>query len=268
MAAGICFQEQYWTLVQFCVTFGVPVQLKGFWCGWNSLVFNIWYLLEQPQFFFFYHRLIQRRISIAYFSIYILFHLLFEQFNLMKLLTLFNYKLPPVTAYAQIQIIRHCIYSFKHTESFIFLSFSACLYFSFTIFFCALRDTAKHGWTKTEKCWLSPNRSSKGRGPYISQSFSDSLLSIFISLPVCLLLLSSVSHPLSGLTPDEFVLQALSLRLFKLHKKISSYGRGVWQPKEKRNTRVWDPEYFIRSFCDKELHDDLSVGSSKREGKQ
>lgn len=80
--------------------------------------------------------------------------------------------------------------------------------------------------------WLSPNRSSKGRGPYISQSFSfsDSLLSVFISLPVCPLLPVFVSHPLSGLTPDEFVLQALSLRLFKLHKKISSYWRGVWRP--------------------------------------
>lgn len=180
----------------------------------------------------------------------------------MKLLTLFNYKLltctvqfsfsykykptPPVTPHAQIQIITHCICSFKHTESFLFLSFYVCLYFSFTICFCALGDTAKHGWTKTEKCWLSPNRSSKGRGPYISQSFSDSLLSVFISLPVCLLLFS-VSHPLSGLTPDEFVLQAFSLRLFKLHKKISSYGRGVWQPKEKRNTS-WRKSVRSRIF--------------------
>lgn len=37
----------------------------------------------------------------------------------------------------------------------------------------------------------------------------------------------SASHPLSGLTPDELLLQALSLGLFELHKKNAVIGEGL-----------------------------------------
>lgn len=74
----------------------------------------------------------------------------------------------------------------------------------------------------------------------------------------------SVSHPLSGLTPDELVPQALSLRLFELHKKQGVIGEG-WTAKEKKKKKkrklkeecVRDPKYFLRSCCDKELHEGL-----------
>lgn len=56
---------------------------------------------------------------------------------------------------------------------------------------------------------------------YRSQSFLLSLpSSSLFSLLFCLLLLLSVSHPFSGRTPDELVLQAHSLGLIQLHKKI------------------------------------------------
>lgn len=115
--------------------------------------------------------------------------------------------------------------------------------------------TEKLGRTKTKTRGTVPFAPLQGNR-YRSQSFLLSLpSSSLFSLLFYLLLLFSVSHPFSGRTPDELVLQAHSLRLIQLHKKIVEHLTA--KKKGKKNNwiegNVSDPQYFIRSCCDKEL---------------
>lgn len=99
-------------------------------------------------------------------------------------------------------------------------SFHLCICFFFLQCVICFGGTEKLGRTKTTTRDTVPFAPLQGNH-YRSQSFLLSLpsSSLFSQL-FCLLLLLSVSHPFSGRTPDELVLQAHSLRLIELHKKI------------------------------------------------
>ncbi len=160
-------------------------------------------------------------------------------------------------------------------EPFRSVAFSLSLFLFGNLFFCTRRRCK----TKTDKDWnmMVQSQSLLWRGMDYNSLFLSLTPSLclhlfaFLSPPPFL----SVSHPLSGLTPDELVPQALSLRLFELHKKQGVIGEG-WTAKEKKKKRnaswkknVWEiPNIFFDHAVTKSCMKVCGVESSKTEGKQ
>lgn len=130
--------------------------------------------------------------------------------------------------------------------------------------------TEKLGRTKTKTHGTVPFAPLQGNH-YRSQSFLLSLpSSSLFSLLFCLLLLLSVSHPFSGQTPDELVLQAHSLRLIQLHKKTVE--RLTAKGKKNKKQLDWrkcerSPIFYSITLWQRAA-EGLGVRSSKAEGKQ
>lgn len=148
-------------------------------------------------------------------------------------------------------------------EPFLSILLSLSLFIFGNLFFC----TRRHCKTRTDKDWN------------ISEEWTVTLsVLLFLTPSLCLHLSAFLSPPpfLSGLTPDELVLQALSLRLFELYKNIWSYWREVDGQMKKKNKQttswkknVWEiPNIFFDHTVTKSCVKVCGVGSSKTEGKQ